>query len=193
MDKKTPVSETVTRTRSSGRVFSLLLFVAGFLILGTLAGFAGSMAANQIKQQRNQPPPEIAPDFEITLFDKEQSFQLSAYRGQGVVINFWASWCYPCRQEMPALEEAWQTYRNQGVVFIGVNVWDTEAEALDFLREFEISYLNGPDTDDRVANLYQLQGIPTTWFVTPDGTVSRKALGPLDLETLAEAVKTILP
>jgi cytochrome c biogenesis protein CcmG/thiol:disulfide interchange protein DsbE len=125
--------------------------------------------------------------------DGDESFQLSHYRGQGVVINFWASWCYPCRQEMSLLESSWRTYREQGVVFVGVDVWDTEADAKEFLQEFDVTYPTGLDTTSEIAKLYALQGVPTTLFIAPDGTINHIIFGLLNPESLTNAVAEIIP
>ena len=80
---------------------------------------------------------EAAPDFELDLFDGNR-VRLSDFKGKVVVLNFWASWCPPCRKEMPAFERTWQEYRDQGVVFVGVAVQDYEADSRAFAREARV-------------------------------------------------------
>lgn len=169
--------------------FALGLLLAG-ISLGFLAAFAGNHLVSLLD---TQPAAKPAPDFEIPLFGADESFQLSHYRGQGVVINFWASWCHPCRQEMSLLESSWRTYRDQGVVFVGVDVWDSEADAKAFLQEFDVTYPTGLDATSEIAKLYALQGVPTTLFIAPDGTINHIILGLLNSESLAQAVEEIIP
>lgn len=133
-----------------------------------------------------------APAFEIPLFDGGR-FRLDDHRGQAVVINFWASWCGPCRQETAVLEASWHAYRDQGVVFVGVNLWDKEEEARAFLREFEITYTNGLDSEGEIAARYRVKGLPMTFFITPDGYIHQTHLGALTAEKLGKAVEAIRP
>lgn len=135
----------------------------------------------------------MAPEFEIPLYGSDVHFRLSEHRGQGVVINFWASWCGPCRKEMPVLERGWRAYRERGVVFIGVNVSDSEAAATAFLRQVGVTYPNGPDPRGEVSERYHLIGLPETFFVRPDGAISRRVIGGVTEESLAKAVEAILP
>lgn len=160
------------------------------LIIGTSIGYLGAVLG---KQANNSPIIETAPEFTITLLNNGEELSLSDLAGKGVVLNFWASWCVPCKTEMPALEEAWNKYQDQGVLFVGINVWDEESAAIQFLDEFMVTYPNGVDLTEQIDTDYNLQGIPTTWFIFPDGTVSQKVLGPLDLESLDEAISLILP
>ena len=83
-----------------------------------------------------------APDFTLNTFEGE-TIRLSDLRGQVVVINIWASWCVPCRDEAPVLERLWREYRDRGVVFLGVDYADTEREARAFIAEFGLTYPNG--------------------------------------------------
>lgn len=168
------------------------------LVVGTLAGFLAVYVRNTIRDYATagaRPQDYPAPDFEIPLYQGGENFRLSdtLRGGRGVVINFWASWCLPCRQEMPLLEKTWQAYRERGVIFVGVNVWDTEVEARAFLDEFDISYPSGPDVDEAAAEAYRLRGVPTTIFITPDGLIRRTILGPMSEETLIQTVEEILP
>lgn len=121
-----------------------------------------------------------AADFTLPLYDPfngQPEFRLSDYRGQVVVVNYWASWCPPCREEAPVLEQMWRQYQGQGVVFLGVNVWDTESNARGFLQEFGPTFPNGIDERGRTAVEYGVTGLPETFFITPDGLISRKVIG----------------
>ena len=103
------------------------------------------------------------------------------FRGQPVIINFWASWCAPCRQEMPALEATWQLFRERDLVIVGINLpkSDPEESARAFLDEFGISYPNVFDTRGFTAIDYGVSGIPVTFFVDREGVVTRRFVGTL--------------
>ncbi len=132
-----------------------------------------------------------AGDFVLPLYDPfqgETEFRLSDYRGQTVVINFWASWCPPCRDEAPVLEYVWRQVQDDDVVFVGVDIWDTEADARAYMREFNITFPNVIDNRGKVAVEYGLTGVPETYFVTPDGTISRKVIGAISQAVLEESI-----
>ena len=119
-----------------------------------------------------------ASDFSIQLFSGG-SFKLSDQRGKVVLVNFWASWCPPCREEAPVLERASQAYKDKGVVLVGVDVWDTDKDARSFIQEFGITYSNGPDPNGEIAIEYGLTGVPETWFIDREGRLVRRWTGAL--------------
>jgi len=124
-----------------------------------------------------------APDFSLTLFDG-RTIRLSDFRGRVVILNFWASWCPPCRAEAPLLEQSWQRYKDQGVVFLGVDMQDTEEAARQFIQEFGITYPNGRDPKNRIAIDYGVYGIPETFFIDREGRITYKHIGALEPETI---------
>jgi len=132
-----------------------------------------------------------APDFALTTFSGEQ-VSLSRLRGQVVVINFWASWCPPCREEAAYLERTWRAYRDRGVAFIGVDYADTEREALAYMQEFDLTYPNGPDIGTRISQDYRIQGVPETFFVARDGTLRGVKIGPLSPPELEQRLEALL-
>lgn len=140
---------------------------------------------------------KTAPDFSMPLFERYQTefgnvFDTAAERGQPLVINFWASWCFPCREEMPVLETTWQEYRNE-VLFVGINTQETSAEAAQALMsEFGLSYPNGQDQKNRINIDYGLFGVPETFFVRADGTVNYRHSGPVSQDLMNEQIRALL-
>lgn len=164
----------------------------------------GVVALLGLQLMRQGAPPLAsgnAPAFEIKSFDGE-TFQLANLRGKAVVVNFWASWCVPCRDEAPLLESTWKQYRDQGLVVVGVDYVDTETEARKFIQEFGITYPNGPDLQTRISQAYRITGVPETYFITREGKMlagndaNGRALGnwigPLTQDALAERVNKLL-
>jgi len=135
-----------------------------------------------------------APDFTLDLLDGGQ-VTLYDLHGQVVVINLWAAWCPPCRAEMPAFENVFQAYEDQGVVILGVNatIQDDEQAAADFVREFGLSFLIPLDRDGAVSELYALSGLPTTFFVDQAGIIrSIMVGGPLSEATIQSKIEELL-
>ncbi len=140
-----------------------------------------------------------APDFTMPLFERYQAeygsdFGIADARGQPMVINFWASWCAPCRDEMPVLQETWQEYESE-VLFVGVDTQESDrsyapSEAL--LNEFGLTYPSGKDERNRINIDYGLFGVPETFFVRADGTVSYRHSGPVTREIMDEQIRALL-
>tara|TARA_B100000809_G_scaffold79739_1_gene77883 strand:+ start:2512 stop:3114 length:603 start_codon:yes stop_codon:yes gene_type:complete len=135
---------------------------------------------------------DIARDFVVTTFDGEE-LRLSDLRGQVVMLDFWASWCSPCRQEAPALAAAYLGYKAQGVEFVGVAIWDIEDEAIRFAGESGATYPMGVDTKGNIAIDYGLTGIPEKYFIDADGKIVRKFVGPVSEEILESVFSELLP
>ncbi|MFQ6015053.1 MAG: TlpA family protein disulfide reductase [Anaerolineae bacterium] len=131
-----------------------------------------------------------APPFTLDLFEGGQ-ISLDELRGQVVVVNFWASWCPTCRDEAPFLEEVWRQYKDEGVTFIGVDYLDTEPQALAYLKEFDITYPNGPDLGSRISHAYRLRGVPETFFINREGRIATFHKGPISEEKLRTVLETL--
>jgi len=126
-------SDPVAISKRTGLIvtFAVLLALLGLLAWGLKKVQAGPISSG------------MAPDFTLTSLEG-RTLKLSELPGQVVIINFWASWCPPCREEAAYLEQTWRKYEGKGVVFIGVDRVDTEKEALAYMDEFDLTYFNGP-------------------------------------------------
>lgn len=111
-----------------------------------------------------------APDFTLKSTTGE-NLRLSEYRGQVVLINFWAAWCGPCRQEMPVLDELHQNYEKLGFAVFGVNVDDNVAAADKLLRDIPVTFPVLYDTDNKISKLFNVDAMPTTIIVDRDGNM----------------------
>ena len=163
-----------------------------FLVWGVIAALLGLMGWQLINTGQTQPTEGRAPDFTVTTYDGE-TYRLSDMRGQVVVVNFWASWCVPCIQEAPELEATWQTYKDQGnVMFIGIDYLDSERKGLDFLTEHGITYPNGPDLRQKIAEDYEILGVPETFIIDPQGNVSVFYMEPITQAILTREIEYAL-
>lgn len=165
---------------------------SGLAILVVLAVLA-VLGFGIIKQQ--QGPVRVgasAPQFSLITFDGE-TYNTQDYAGQVIVVNFWASWCKPCEAEAVELEQAYQMYRDQGVIFLGVDYTDTEPEARDYLERFAITYPNGPDLRTAISQAYGIKGVPETYIIGPDGNIAAIMIGPYaSLEAIIEQIEVAL-
>ena len=173
--------DTVAKSKRTGLIIA---FAAILALLALLAWGLKKVQAGPIERG-------MAPDFSITGFDG-RTFTLSELRGQVVIVNFWASWCPPCREEAAYLEQTWRKYEGKGVVFVGVDWVDTEKEALAYIDEFDITYINGPDIGTRAAQAYNIQGVPETFYVAKNGELRGVHIGPLASPQLDEKIEELL-
>jgi cytochrome c biogenesis protein CcmG/thiol:disulfide interchange protein DsbE len=174
-------SDPVARSNRTGLIvtFAVLLALLGLLAWGLKKVQAGPISSG------------MAPDFTLTSFDS-RTLKLSELRGQVVIINFWASWCPPCREEAAYLEQTWRKYEGKDVVFIGVDWVDTEKEALAYMDEFDLTYFNGPDIGTRIAQAYNIQGVPETFYVAKNGELRGVHIGPLKSPELDNKIDELL-
>ncbi len=132
------------------------------------------------------------PDLTLSTFDGDE-IDFADLRGQIVVVNFWASWCKPCEQEAVELEQAYQMYKDKGVVFLGVDYVDTETEARAYLAKFGITYPNGPDLGTRISQAFRIIGVPETYIIGPDGRLAAVKIGPyLSLDEIVNQIETVM-
>ncbi len=161
------------------------------IVVAVVLALLGLLALGLIQAGKGPVDSGAAPDFTLTDY-QGQSIRLSDLRGKVVIINFWASWCPPCREEAAYLEQTWRKYKDQGVVFIGVDYVDTKKAALAYIAEFDITYFNGPDLGTRIAQAYNIKGVPETYYVDRNGTLRGMHIGPLTAPELDEKIDELL-
>lgn len=171
-------------------------WVGVMLVLGVIA-VALILISNQEVQQ-NQPSVSLmignqAPDFMLPTLDGEM-VSLSQFQGQPVLVNFWASWCLPCRQEMPEFVRIYTESKAEGLVILGVNLTQVDSlpETQAFVEEFEIQFPVLLDGDGVVKSLYRVIGIPVSIFVRRDGIVTRIQIGVVTAEQINQYVSEIM-
>ncbi|HEX3036486.1 MAG TPA: TlpA disulfide reductase family protein [Thermodesulfobacteriota bacterium] len=120
---------------------------------------------------------DYAKGFALPSLDGNKKVELNDFKSKPMVVNFWASWCAPCREEMPFFEQTWRKYKDKGVVFLGIDVLDQEMNAREFLRQLGISYTNLYDQSGEVANDYGAFALPVTFFIDKEGKIIRKSYG----------------
>ncbi len=132
-----------------------------------------------------------AADFALPMADGG-TLRLSDLSGKVVMVDFWASWCAPCRQEAATLNRIYAGYADRPVEFVGVNIWDTPDAAATFLVEFGVGYPTGTDADGAIALNYGVRGIPEKFFIDGDGVIRRKYVGPMPEDVLRATLDGLL-
>lgn len=173
------------------RLYYVLFLIAGLCWIWYSAVPAGARSSTNI------PAPQtgfLAPDFSLRTLDG-QNISLSSLRGKVVLINIWASWCPPCRAEMPAIERVYNTYKGKGLVVLAIDstVQDTLQNAQTFVSENKLSFPILIDDIGTATRLYRVQSLPTSIFVGPDGIIREIVIGgPMAEALLISRVEKLL-
>lgn len=157
---------------TSGKIIVLVI------ILGLVGLMSYAIFGNRANVKTSPLIGKQAPDFTLRTFDG-QELSLSDLEGKTILLNFWASWCMPCRQEAGPLENSWQKYKDDDVVFVGVNVWDENSNAQRYLVQFGGGYPHALDPNEEIQIDYGVGGVPETFFIDSAGIVRDKFTGPL--------------
>ena len=132
-----------------------------------------------------------ARDFELQLIGGG-SLKLADLRGKVVMVDFWASWCPPCRVEAPVLAKVYEEFQGQPVEFVGVDIWDNIGDAEIYLQQEGLTYPNGFDSTGAIAIDYGVRGIPEKYFIGRDGVLAKKLSGPLTEAALRDTINELL-
>ena len=175
------MTETNNTMPKRGVPIVIQILIFAFLVaLLALVAFRLNRVQNPMAE-----PDQSVPDFELAFYkgyeyQDNSRMKLSDLRGRVVLINIWASWCKPCEQEAPELQQAWELYRDgNDVVFIGVDYVDTPGPANEYLQKFKISYPNAPDLKSNISSILNRQmGVPETYLIDREGILRQVKIGP---------------
>jgi cytochrome c biogenesis protein CcmG/thiol:disulfide interchange protein DsbE len=163
-------------------VVMVVLAVIGLLGYGLLSKGGDTIAIG-----------DSAPDKELSVLGGSGSGEIADYRGKWVLVNFWASWCQPCRSEAPALETFQNQHARQGFTVLGINLDDSTGDALDFVHRYGLTYpqLRDGDGSDR-RDAYGMTGFPESFLVNPQGKLALIRRGPVNEAYLADQIAPLL-
>lgn len=165
------------------------MVILGVIFMGiAVAIYNGFVKDKTVVQTGSQ-----APDFVLPTLEGDK-LQLSSLRGKGVVLNFWGTWCQPCKDEMPDLEKAYQALKDQGIVVLGVNIGETEVAVKSFKDRYHLTFPIAMDQSKEITQLYAIGPIPTTYFIDKNGIVKKIVIGgPMSEQTIMDNMKQIMP
>lgn len=167
----------------TGRLRLVAQVVAvGFVValLGLLVWKVAKGSDNDVTGALAEGATPAAPAFSLERLDGSGELALESLRGQVVVLNFWASWCGPCRDEMPLLEAGWRRWQDRDVEFVGIDVKDLRSDARGFLERFGVTYPNVYDGKGSMVGRYGVTGFPETYFIDARGRVVYRIAGAVD-------------
>lgn len=169
------------------------LVVRTIILSVMLAAIVYTLYNNFTKEARGQlSVGEQAPDFILADMNGNQQ-RLSDYKGQGVFLNFWGTWCKPCEKEMPYMNNQYKIYEDQGVEILAVNVGEPDFAIEKFIQKHELNFPVLKDKDKEVMGLYSIKPLPTTMLINPDGIITKIESGELSEWQIKEMMESIKP
>jgi len=161
-----------------------LIFVLLGMIVFIAAASATSVTAEEFRRMGLQPPKQRLESIDFELPDLSGTTRrLSDYKGKVVFLNFWATWCGPCRFEMPSMEKLYQRFKSSGLEIVAVNLQEDRDSVQRFVDEYDLSFHVLLDTTGRIGATYGARSIPTTYIVGRDGTVLAGTIGTREWDT----------
>lgn len=169
------------RAKAVGQVIAVAAVVGLFVLLGWKLAFGNEGGASAELAGGGNP---VAPDFTLPRIDAEGGdLTFSSLKGKAVVVNFWASWCVPCKDEAPELQKTWEKYRDQGLVVLGVDAKDFKQDGKRFIKRFGLTYPNVNDGKGSTLGKWGVRGFPETFFIDREGRIVGEVIeGGIDLE-----------
>jgi len=169
-------------------IFLLAMLIAGFTIFLAIGVMGTTTATSRSGKELvgKKAPSFVAPKVGGQLVSLEN------YKNKPLVLNFWASWCPPCRDETPGMERIWRKYEDQGVVILGINVQDGEKEAERYISEFGVTFSNALDLDGSITVDYGVTGLPVTFFIDNDSVVTGRWVGSISEDRLDNWVSNLI-
>jgi cytochrome c biogenesis protein CcmG/thiol:disulfide interchange protein DsbE len=174
--------DSTPRSRRARRVVALV--VPAVVFLGLFAVYLFNDARKPVVGSK-------APDFTAAYLDEPGELRLSSLRGKPVLLNFWASWCPPCKDEAPLLEDAYARYGDD-VEFVGIDIRDARDDAIEFVETYDITYPQVRDEALRIYTQYGLTSQPESFFIDHEGIVVRHVLGPLEAADLYQYLDVLV-
>ncbi len=162
---------------AQGVAVGLVVLLFGLLVWKLVSDEGSALAA---AVARGEQP--AAPDFSAARIDREGELALSSLRGKVVLLNFWASWCIPCKDEAPVLERTWQERRDEGLVVVGVDWHDFRTDARRFMRRFGLTFPVVDDGSGAIGDQYGVRGVPETFLVDRRGRVVEAIIGTINTD-----------
>ena len=148
-----------------------------------------SLARESLTPLTKQP---AAPDFKLPDMDGEM-FTMQQYRGKPVIVNFWATWCPPCREELPSMNRAWEKVKDQGIEMLAINVGEDEETIFRFMADYPIDFQVLLDETSNATQKWPMKGLPTTFVIDPQGKIVYRAIGgrEWDADKLLDPVRAL--
>ena len=167
---------------------SIVPLVAWLAVIALLALFVYGLSTQRLTAGIMPKPNTVAPNFKLTTFDGKP-MNLADYRGKVVVVNFWASWCQPCKDEQSDLVTLAKRFQGQNVAFLGIDIQDNQHDALAYLQQYGVTYPVAADPTGAVYIDYGVVGMPETYVVNRQGMISQKIVGPIDPNGLTATIE----
>ena len=189
-----PTQESAVKNKNNRKI--LLFCLVSMLNVGILTFILIQLLTPATHSVTDPLVGHPAPNFTLVLLHNDSgknTLSLSNLKGKPIVLNFWASWCQPCKEELPLLENAWKQMQaqNKNIVFLGIDFQESNSDASSFLLQHGITYLAGLDTNGSIANKYGVSSLPQTVFIDRNGTVTSREPQELTAQELSRNLQSI--